>query len=240
MSLEIEKKDIEFEYTSLSFSSVPPSFDIVGQEKALGLLRLGLSMSRPGYNIFVSGDDGSGRLTAIRKEIAQIEGDTSLLRDVAYLYNHSHPECPICFVFQKGGAREFQSDLDSLREGKTDREALCLKWKDSRLVKFIKTLPPESEDKWAWRINIVLDRGKSIRRPLVIEAHPSRQSLFGYMEKDLPPHMAVRIGSYQEAAGGFLVLDAGEAAGDEELWTTLNRYLDMTMRSMDSTAVKGE
>ena len=240
VSLEIEKKDIEFEYTSLSLSSALPSFDIVGQDKALGLLRLGLSMSRPGYNIFVSGEDGSGRLTAIRKEIQAIEGDTSPLRDIAYLYNHSHPQCPICFLFPKGGATEFQSDLDDLKDGKKDLEALCLKWKDSRLVKFLKTLPPYSQDSWAWRINIVADRKKSIRRPLVIEAHPSRQSLFGYTEKDLPPHMAVRIGSYQEAAGGFLVLDAGEATGDEELWNTLNRYLDMTERSMNSTAVKGE
>ena len=30
-------------------------------------------MSRPGYNIFVSGDDGSGRLTAIKEEIKKIE-----------------------------------------------------------------------------------------------------------------------------------------------------------------------
>ena len=29
-------------------------------------------MSRPGYNIFVSGDDGSGRLTAIKEEIKKM------------------------------------------------------------------------------------------------------------------------------------------------------------------------
>ena len=240
VSLEIEKKEIELNYDDLEFSSVSPSYCIIGQEKALGLLRLGLSMSRPGYNIFVSGDDGSGRLTAIKEEIKKIEEDTSYLLDVAYLHNQSHPERPICFCFPQGKAREFQCDLDSLSENKTTKEALCDKWKDSRLIKFIKTLPDKEENSWAWRINILLDRSKSTRRPLVIESHPSHQSLFGYMEKDLPPHLSVRAGSYQEASGGFLVLNAGETVENEELWTTLKRYLEMTQRSLTSTAVQGE
>ena len=45
---------------------------------------------------------------------------------------------------------------------------------------------------------------------MVIESHPSHQSLFGYVEKDLPPHLSVRAGSYQEAAGGFLIINAEE------------------------------
>ena len=240
VSLEIEKKEIELSYNHLEFSSVSPSYSIIGQDKALGLLRLGLSMSRPGYNIFVSGDDGSGRLTAIKEEIKKIEGDTSFLKDVAYLHNQSHPERPICFVLPKGKAREFQRDLDDLSEKKVDKESLIDKWKDSRLNKFISTLPEKEENPWAWRINIVLDRSRSTRRPLVIESHPSHQSLFGYIEKDLPPHMSVRSGSYQEASGGFLLLNAEETVDNEELWTTLKRYLEMTARSLTSTAVQGE
>ena len=238
MSLEIEKKEIELNYDHLEFSSVSPSYCIIGQDKALGLLRLGLSMSRPVYNVFVSGDDGSGRLTAIKEEIKKIEGDTSYLFDVAYLHNQSHHDRPICFCFPKGRAREFQSDIDTLGENKTTKEALYEKWKDSRLVKFIKTLPRKEDNPWAWKINIILDRSKSVRRPMVIESHPSHQSLFGYVEKDLPPHLSVRAGSYQEAAGGFLIINAEETVDNEELWTTLKRYLEMTQRSLSSTAVQ--
>ena len=122
VSLEIEKKEIELNYDDLEFSSVSPSYCIIGQEKALGLLRLGLSMSRPGYNIFVSGDDGSGRLTAIKEEIKKIEEDTSYLLDVAYLHNQSHPERPICFCFPQGKAKEFQSDLDALKDNKRQKK----------------------------------------------------------------------------------------------------------------------
>lgn len=240
VSQEITKKEIELGFDAYSFASVSPSYAIIGQEKALGLLRLGLSMSRPGYNIFISGDDGSGRLTALKEEIARIESDTSSLMDSAYLHNQSHPECPLCFTFPKGKAKEFQCDLDALKEKRVSLESLLEKWSDSRIKKFLSSLPPVEENPWAWKINIVLDRERSTRRPLVIESHPSHQSLFGYIEKDLPPHMSVRCGSYQEAAGGFLVLDAGETVNNEELWTTLKRYLEMTERSISSTAVRGE
>ncbi|MBQ0070723.1 MAG: AAA family ATPase, partial [Spirochaetales bacterium] len=240
MSAEITKKDIELKYTEYSFKDVVPGEAIIGQDKALGLLRLGLSMTRPGYNIFISGDDGSGRLTALKEEIAQIEGNVTSLMDAAYLFNMSHQDRPLCVLFPKGQASEFQEDLDKLGDGETTREALSEKWTDPRLQKFLETLPEKSLFPDAYRLNIVLDCKRSKRRPLVIEAHPSRQSLFGCCEKDMAPHLSIRTGSYQDAAGGFLVLDAKEITGNEELWTTLKRYLEMTSRALTSTAVQGE
>ncbi len=239
---EIRKQDIELNYNDFDFSMVEAGEKITGQDKAMGLLRIGLSIERPGYNIFLSGDEGSGKLTALRQEISLIENDVSFLSDSAYLFNAGHPARPLSVLFKKGQARSFQADLDSLRQQKTSREELISKWgDDARLRKFIQTLPPYEENPAAWKINIVLDRGGSERRPLVIETHPSRASLFGFIEKDEEePHLAVRIGSYQEAAGGFLVLSAGEIIGNDELWLTLKRYLDMTMRALASTAVQGE
>ena len=58
---EIKKKDIVLDYDRYDFSSVKSGDRIIGQDKAMGLLRLGLSVERPGYNIFLSGDEGSGR-----------------------------------------------------------------------------------------------------------------------------------------------------------------------------------
>ena len=40
--------------------------DIIGQERALDAMRLGLTIRSPGYNIFISGLMGTGKLTAIR------------------------------------------------------------------------------------------------------------------------------------------------------------------------------
>ncbi len=239
---EIKKKDIVLDYDRYDFSSVKSGDRIIGQDKAMGLLRLGLSVERPGYNIFLSGDEGSGRLTALKQEISLIEKDLSSLRDCAYLHNENHPSRPLAVLFERGGAREFQKDLRALKEEKTTREALGEKWKrNAKIVKFLSTLPPVEDNPSAYEINIVLDRSQYYRRPLVIETHPSKASLFGFVEKDeTAPHLAVRCGSYQEASGGFLVLNASEIVDNEELWTTLKRYLDMTMRALSSTAVQGE
>ena len=141
---------------------------------------------------------------------------------------------------KKGKAKECQKDRDNLKQDRTLLDCLKEKWKEPRLQKFLDALTEHGDDPANWKINIILDRSRSTRRPLVIESHPSRESLFGYVEKGLPPHLSVRSGSYQKASGGFLVLDAGEIVGNEELWTTLKRYLEMTERSLFSTAVQGE
>lgn len=240
MLKEITGKEIRLSYSDYSFSSVEGGEKIIGQDKALGLLRLGLSMNRYGYNIFISGEDGTGRLSAIRQEIAEIERDVSELKDAAYCYSSKHPNRPTCLIFEKGMAREFQKDLNKLKDGKIQLSEIMAKYPDEKIQRFISSLPPASEDENAWKINIVLDRTGFTRRPLVIEAHPSHSSLFGSIEKDMDPHLSVRVGSYQEAAGGFLVLNAAEVVEDEELWTSLKRYLDMTHRAIASTAVQGE
>ena len=239
---EIKKKDIELNYSAYSFSSVGPGEKIIGQDKAMGLLRLGLSIKRPGYNIFLSGDEGSGRLTALTEEIRLIENDLEPLKDCAYIHNESHPSRPLAVLFERGKAREFQMDLDDLRDGKTSKDTLIEKWNSNpKLVKFLSSLPSFESNPSAWTINIVLDRSHYTRRPLVVETHPSRTSLFGFIEKEeSAPHLSVRCGSYQEASGGFLVLSASEICENEELWQTLKRYLDMTMRALSSTAVQGE
>ncbi len=240
---EIKRKDIELNFNDYDFSHIEKGDKIIGQDKAMGLLKLALSIERPGYNIFLSGDEGSGRLTALKQEIALIENDLTSLGDAAYAFNSSHPSRPLALLFERGGAVLFQDDLDRLREGGTTKEELIKKWGDDReKEKFISTLPPYEENPAAWIINIVLDRSHYHRRPLIIETHPSKASLFGMVEKDeaAAPHLCVRCGSYQDAAGGFLVLRADEVVSSEELWPTLKRYLDMTMRALSSTAVQGE
>lgn len=240
MLKEITGSEIRLSYSNYSFNEVLPGEKIIGQDKALGLLRLGLSMNRYGYNIFISGEDGTGRLTAIRQEIEKIESDVSNLKDAAYAYSSKHPNRPTCLIFEMGKAREFQKDLYRYKDGEITKDELFKTYHDDKVIKFVNSLPPFNENEDAWKINIVLDRTGYTRRPLVIETHPSHSSLFGTNEKDMEPHLSVRVGSYQEASGGFLVLNAAEIVEDEELWTSLKRYLDMTHKAIASNAVQGE
>ncbi|MHB8905491.1 MAG: hypothetical protein ACYC6D_05125, partial [Melioribacteraceae bacterium] len=45
--------------------NVKPIEGIVGQERALKALRLGVELKSPGYNIFITGLSGTGKFTAI-------------------------------------------------------------------------------------------------------------------------------------------------------------------------------
>lgn len=239
MMRELGPEELRLSYSSYSFSDVPPGTAIIGQEKAIGLLSLGLRTDRIGYNIFLSGDDGSGRLTAVMEEIGKIDKDTSGLMDVAYAYSGDRSR-PAVLLFQKGKARDFQDDLIALGQGRMSHGAIESRWNDERIKAFLRTLPAYQEDEDAYRLNIVIDSGKTSKRPTIIEAHPSHKSLFGLADKESSSHLSIRIGSYQAAAGGFLILTAEEVAEDGELWKTLKRYIEMTHRALTSPDVQGE
>ena len=49
------------------------SKEIIGQERALRALRLGLEMKYPGYNVFVTGFSGTGRMTTIKRLLSEFE-----------------------------------------------------------------------------------------------------------------------------------------------------------------------
>ena len=239
MIRELRTDELQLSKTESSFSSIEAGISITGQEKAISLLRLGLSIDRVGYNIFLSGDDGSGRLTAVMEELKNLPEKPSMLKDAAYVWSGASQSIKL-LMFEKGKAAEFQNDLTDYGKGAVSFSAMAEKWKDPRISSFISTLPPYSSDSSAYRMNIIIDRSREEDRTAIIETHPSHQSLFGLIRKDLPPHLSIEAGSYQRAAGGFLIMNAEEVTGDEALWKTLKRYLEMTQRALSSDAVPGE
>ena len=241
MVIEITEKDLALEYEDMDYENIDAPDTIIGQERALEALRLGFMIDRPGYNIYVSGDESTARMSAVRREIEKIEGDTENLFDAAYAFNANNPRCPLCLIFPMGKAEEFQKGLDLLKDGQISKEELKKAFSYQKVMHFIDTLPSREEKESAYRINIVLNRKDAKRRPLVIESHPSHDALFGFAEKDeKEAHLAYNAGSYQMAAGGFLVLNAEEVLAEKGLWTTLKRYLNMSEEAMTSSAVQGE
>ena len=89
---------------------------VVGQPRALRSLELGLSIPKSGYNIFVSGDSGSGRHKAVQHTIASMEGDTSLLRDILYVYNFGQPDSPMLLSLTPGDGQHLVDALFSFTQ----------------------------------------------------------------------------------------------------------------------------
>ncbi len=84
---------------------------VVGQPRALRSLELGLSIPKSGYNIFVSGDSGSGRHKAVQHTVAAIAGDGADLRDILYVHNFGQPDTPMIVTMERGEGERFVDAL---------------------------------------------------------------------------------------------------------------------------------
>src|SRR5688500_7354739 len=85
---------------------------IVGQDRALKALRLGLGVESRGYNIFVTGSPGTGRSTAVRCLLEEFSRSGGRPPDILYAYNFERPMDPICLKLPAGTGSEFKRDLE--------------------------------------------------------------------------------------------------------------------------------
>ncbi len=102
-------------------ADVTTSRGIIGQDRALQAIQVGLEMKHYGYNIFVTGLPGTGRMTAIQRMLHDFEGRKIPLTDKVYVHNFRNPDAPVMLVFQAGQGmafkREMASFLDDLQKG---------------------------------------------------------------------------------------------------------------------------
>lgn len=239
MIKELRKEDLALAFEDTDYSDIEIRDEIVGQERAIEALRLGFATERDGYNMFVSGEEGTARLSAIKMVAREYLKDTSRLKDHAYAYNSSNPSSPLLLTFEKGGAVLFQKQLEEVENGSLELSELKKKYSDKKIISFLSSLE-RTKDSACFRINIILDRSQSDERPLIIVTHPSHDALFGFMVKAKAEHLSIRTGFYQQASGGYLVINANELVKEKGLYTSLKRYITMTEEALLSDSVKGE
>src|SRR2546426_8334802 len=92
------------------------SKEIIGQERALRALRLGLEMKHPGYNVFVTGFSGTGRMTTIRRLLAEFEQRKVQLSDLCYVHNFKDNDQPVLLTLPVGQGSQFRKEMDDLIE----------------------------------------------------------------------------------------------------------------------------
>lgn len=92
--------------------TVKPMEGIIGQERALKALRIGVDLKSPGYNIFITGLSGTGKFTTIKKVLESISSNHSKLYDYAYVNNFKDEDRPVLLVFDAGKAIHFKKDLN--------------------------------------------------------------------------------------------------------------------------------
>lgn len=90
-----------------------PSTDIIGQDRAVRSLRVGLEMMQQGYNVFVTGVSGTGRTTTIKQLLQEFEKLPAQLTDKCYVHNFRDPDAPRMIVLPAGEASAFKKDMEA-------------------------------------------------------------------------------------------------------------------------------
>jgi ATP-dependent Lon protease len=107
-SCPVEK--LQFETTD----EIEPLEDIIGQDRALKALKLGTELFAPGYNIFVCGLTGTGRMTTIKHILKQISPKAPQAPDRCYVYNFKNPDEPRLLEFPRGQAIMFKRNMEAM------------------------------------------------------------------------------------------------------------------------------
>jgi predicted ATPase with chaperone activity len=73
-------------FTFHTTNVLPDLKETIGQERALHALDLGLSLGRTGFNIFLLGEQGTGKMTTVRSFLSQKAMTEPVSKDWCYFY----------------------------------------------------------------------------------------------------------------------------------------------------------
>ena len=109
--LNIDELEFSFPESKIRELKNKPGTQIVGQDRAVTAIQMGLGMTGEGYNIFVMGSPGTGRRTVLSFLLKDYKPNPAKLQDIAYAYNFRRPIEPIALFFPAGQGRVFKLAL---------------------------------------------------------------------------------------------------------------------------------
>lgn len=105
-----QPEDFPFEDTD----SLESFHGILGQERAIEALQFGVAMHRPGYNIFVAGEPGTGRFSFVRQYLQAEAKRQHTPDDWLYVNRLDTPRAPHAIRLPPGRAADFAKDCRNL------------------------------------------------------------------------------------------------------------------------------
>ncbi|MGZ5051678.1 MAG: Lon protease family protein [Methylobacter sp.] len=101
----------------LKFNSTDELEDIdivVGQQRAVDAVKLGIRMHKDGYNVFAMAPAGTGKLTIIRQLVEHEASRQDIPSDWCYVNNFSQPAKPTAVKLMPGQGKIFKHDMAQL------------------------------------------------------------------------------------------------------------------------------
>ena len=92
-------------------AELPSMREIVGQPRGVRAIEFGIDMGSAGYNVYVMGPRGTGRLTAIERFIEARAADDPIPDDWLYVHNFAQPHLARALRLPAGLGRQFTDDL---------------------------------------------------------------------------------------------------------------------------------
>lgn len=89
-----------------------PLHGIVGQDRAIEAIELGARLFSHGYNTFVSGVSGTGRLTTVKNILDDVSRTAQTLYDYCYVHNFKATDHPKSLRFAAGRGKEFSKSIE--------------------------------------------------------------------------------------------------------------------------------
>jgi len=115
----VDKLRWRLDPATLSFETtaeLKPLKEIIGQHRGVQAFRFGISMDKPGYNVFVTGAAGSGRMATVKRLLEEMSKKESAPEDLCYVNCFKDPESPVLIRLPGGVGSTFKRDVKWLVE----------------------------------------------------------------------------------------------------------------------------
>ena len=129
-------------------ADLPDLVDAVGQERALRSIEFGLGVKETGFNLYISGQTGTGRTSTIRNLLRQRAKEEPTPDDWVYVYNFKDADNPISLSLPAGRGSELVADMKELVEAfkKDIPKALESKEYESRRAEILEQYQTNSNE----------------------------------------------------------------------------------------------
>ena len=93
---------------------LPELMETIGQERALDAIDFGLNLESKGFNIFILGENGTGKTATIKSLLKEKAASEPVPLDWCYVYNFEEPDIPLAISMAPGSALVFHKDMEEL------------------------------------------------------------------------------------------------------------------------------